>query len=379
MRYFILLCLTFIGATLSAHPEWKEASCNGIIDEKGDFNITLRFDLPPYLIGKLPQVATISELDDLLYDKPLLSALTRTAQVKFLAETKIFADGKILPLVITEFPTAETIKAQSIKQGEADRYPVILSVKLQTHIPDSAQKIEITFPPNLGLVYTNLRKEMTYQVVMAVAPNEKAGFIISDNPTESIGYFSTAKNFLSHGFNHVIPAGWDHCLFMLAMFLGASSLANALTRSLAFTAGHCLTLAAVWLQFLPTPGPWIEPIIALTIGIAGLLAARGKTSNQTVFIGATAFGLLHGLGFAAAAQTQLENWTGLHALAALAGFNLGVEFAQVTVIVLAALILAGLQRTSLDATRLRRNLSYAIALAGFAVMTSRIWEIIFDA
>jgi hydrogenase/urease accessory protein HupE len=379
MRVLFLIVLTFLGIQLHAHPEWKEASCTGIIDENNDFNLTIRFDVPPYLINKLPKDASVSELDDLVYDRPRLISSTQAARENFLAETKIWADGQSLPLTVDEFPVADALKAQSLQQGEADRYPVIMSVKIKTHLPDKTQKIEVLFPPKLGLVFTNLRKEMTYQVVMAVAPNEKGEFIISDNPSESTGLFATAKNFLSHGFNHVIPAGWDHGLFMLAMFLGATSLANALTRSLAFTAGHCLTLAAVWLHLLPTPGPWIEPVIALTIGIAGLLAARGKTSNQTVFIGAAAFGLLHGLGFAAAAQIKLENWTGIKALAALAGFNLGVEFAQVIIILLSALFLIGLQRTPLKAYNIRRNLSYAVAIAGFAVMTSRLWEIIFDA
>ena len=379
MRNLFLVVLTFLGITLHAHPEWKEASCTGIIDENNDFNLTIRFDVPPYLIDKLPKDASVSELDDLVYDRPRLISSTQAARLKFLSEIKVLADGQSLSLILDEFPSPEAIKAQSTQQGEADRYPVIMSVKVQTHLPAKTDKIEMAFPPQLGLVFTNLRKEMNYQVVMAVAPNEKGEFIISEKPSESTGLFATAKNFIKHGFNHVIPAGWDHGLFMLAMFLGATSLANALTRSLAFTAGHCLTLAAVWLHLLPTPGPWIEPVIALTIGIAGVLATRGKTSNQTVFIGAAAFGLLHGLGFAAAAQTKLENWTGIKALAALAGFNLGVEFAQVIIILLSAILLAGLQCMPLKAYNLRRNLSYAVAVAGFAVMTSRVWEIIFDA
>jgi len=378
MRNLFLILMTCCGIVAHAHPEWKEASCTGIIDENNDFSLTIRFDIPPYLINKLPKDASVSELDDLIYDKPHLISTTEAAREKFLSEIHICADGNSLTPALLEFPAADSIKAQSLQQGEADRYPVIMSVKIQTHLPTGAQKVEIAFPPKIGLVFTNLRKEMTYQVVMAVAPNERGEFIISNNPSEKTGLLTTAKNFLEHGFNHVIPAGWDHGLFMLAMFLGATSLANALTRSLAFTAGHCLTLAAVWLHLLPTPGPWIEPVIALTIGIAGLLAARGKSSNQTVFVGAAAFGLLHGLGFAAAAQNKLENWTGIKALAALAGFNLGVEFAQVAVILLSAILLAGLHRTPLHAYNLRRNLSYAVAVAGFAVMTSRLWGIIFD-
>ena len=40
MRRFALLCLTlFCSGALSAHPEWKEANCLGVIDESGQLTL----------------------------------------------------------------------------------------------------------------------------------------------------------------------------------------------------------------------------------------------------------------------------------------------------------------------------------------------------
>lgn len=53
MRRFALLCLTlFCSGALSAHPEWKEANCLGVIDESGQLTLTIKFDVPSFLVGQ---------------------------------------------------------------------------------------------------------------------------------------------------------------------------------------------------------------------------------------------------------------------------------------------------------------------------------------
>jgi len=60
----------------------------------------------------------------------------------------------------------------------------------------------------------------------------------------------------------------------------------------------------------------------------------------------------------------------------LVGFNLGVELAQVTVILLAAGLLALATRASLPTATVRRGLGGAIALAGFGVMLWRAYGLL---
>jgi hydrogenase/urease accessory protein HupE len=352
-----------------AHPEWKEASCVGVIDEHNIFTLTLKFDVPSYLLGKTPKEAPIAELDELMLVPGKLPQQHVLKLQSFLAQTQISADGTVLPLTLIAFPTVAEIKEQSAKQGEADRYPVLLNAKFQVAIPAGTEKITLRFPPELGAVFANLRRGMEFQTVMAIGAGESSEFVIGE-PHFSLG------NFLKEGFNHVIPEGWDHCLFMMAMFLGAASLGQALTRSLIFTVGHSITLSLVALGAVGHVTGWIEPIIAFTIGVGAVLAYQGKASERSMLLVPATFGLVHGLGFAAAVTDKLSSWQNASLVQVLIGFNLGVELAQVSVILALALIVRVIWRTGTVPLRARQMLCFGIAAIGFSVMLSRIWELI---
>jgi hypothetical protein len=89
------------------------------------------------------------------------------------------------------------------------------------------------------------------------------------------------------------------------------------------------------------------------------------------------FGLVHGLGFAAAVTGQLEDWGRTQVVQLLIGFNVGVEAAQVAVILAAAVLLSVAVKARANESLLRRTLSAAIALAGFGLMAWRCWELRF--
>jgi len=246
----------------------------------------------------------------------------------------------------------------------------MMNAKLTATIPADTHKLVLRFPDALGTVFTNLRKGMELQTVMAVSKNEPGEFQIGDGPAPANS--QTVFTLLSDGFRHVIPEGWDHCLFMLAMFLGAASLRQAIGRSLVFTLGHSITLSAVALGWVGNPGPWIEPFIALTIGLGALMAYRGSTSNRQMLIVPAVFGLVHGLGFAAAVSDRLKDWDNGSIVRILVGFNVGVELAQMAVIFGSAALLWIVLRASVPETQVRRSLCLAVAIVGFGVMAWRI-------
>jgi hypothetical protein len=159
---------------------------------------------------------------------------------------------------------------------------------------------------------------------------------------------------------------------MLAMFLGATSLAQALRRSLVFTIGHSITLTAVAMGWLGQPGPWIEPFIALTIGISAWLAFRGRLQERSALLLPLGFGLVHGLGFAAAVADNLASWSAGDIVLILIGFNLGVEAAQALVIGVAAGAFWVMQKTHQPEANIRRGLSLVVALIGFGVFLWRL-------
>jgi hydrogenase/urease accessory protein HupE len=134
--------------------------------------------------------------------------------------------------------------------------------------------------------------------------------------------------------------GLDHLLFVagLGLLLGATRrLAVAVT---AFTAGHSVTLALAALGLVRVPQAAVEVAIAATIVALALSLARTHASanGRAAALGIArrpallpfAFGLLHGLGFAAALGAL-----GLprHAIPlALFAFNLGIELGQLALV-----------------------------------------------
>lgn len=368
VRSLILAVFLLLTASLSAHPEWKEAYCIGVIDDEYVFDFKVKFDAPSFYVGKHPKEATIKELDALMFEPGRLAAAAAQAPKDFLRGTRVYADGVAVSLELVGFPTAAEVQSLSKQQGEADRYPVIMTARLRAKIPRETGIVEVVYPEALGSVITNLRRGMDSQVLMTVAPGEKGLFKIGE-------VHFTLSGFLREGFEHVIPDGWDHCLFMLAMMLAAASIGEALRRSLVFTLGHAITLTLVITGAIPPVGNWIEPIIAATIALGGYLAYRQKPAQTAFVVVPLVFGLIHGLGFAAAAADKLQGIGTADLAKLLLGFNVGVEAAQAAIILATAGVLWVLARARLETTTLRRVLGLLIAIAGTAIMATRIWSL----
>ena len=367
VRSLFLAVFLLLTASLSAHPEWKEAYCIGVIDDEYVFDFKVKFDAPSFYVGKHPKEATIKELDALMYEPGRLAAAAARAPKDFLLGTRVYADGVAVSLELVGFPTAAEVQSLSKQQGEADRYPVIMTARLRAKIPRETGIVEVVYPEALGSVITNLRRGMDSQVLMTVAPGEKGLFKIGE-------VHFTLSGFLREGFEHVIPDGWDHCLFMLAMMLAAASIGEALRRSLVFTLGHAITLTLVITGAIPPVGNWIEPIIAATIALGGYLAYRQKPAQTAFIVVPLVFGLIHGLGFAAAAADKLQGIGTADLAKLLLGFNVGVEAAQAAIILATAGVLWVLALARLETIKLRRVLGLLIAIAGTAIMAARIWS-----
>ena len=379
--FFIGALTLLLSLKAMAHPDWKEASCIGIIDDKNHLTLSIKFDVPAYYLGKSSQAAGVDELDDFMFNRELLLKRSEEKKAEFSKNLLVRADGEIIIQKLISFPSGAEVKERSKQQGEADRYPVLFTVVFAADLPSEAREVEISFPSELGILFVNLRKEMAYQVVTSVQPGETAHLVISEkSPPSAWDKIKQSTNrlmsFMREGFNHVVPDGWDHCLFMLAMFLGAASIAQAFKRSLIFTLGHSITLSLVVLGLLPTISGWIEPVIAFTIGIGAVLAYWGKASSRQMLSVPFFFGLIHGLGFAAAVTDNLKDWDKSNILSILVGFNLGVESAQASVIFLSAILIALLVKAKVDEIKLRKFLCAAVAVAGFGVMFARIWDLL---
>jgi hypothetical protein len=147
---------------------------------------------------------------------------------------------------------------------------------------------------------------------------------------ENLSNTDTALVYFLEGFKHIIPLGVDHILFIVGLMLTTTKLKPILLQATAFTVAHTITLGLTMLNIIQPVSSIVEPIIALTIAyvaIENLVAPQPqKWRLLIIFI----FGLVHGMGFASAlakvGMPQNSFFT------ALLLFNVGVEVAQITII-----------------------------------------------
>jgi hydrogenase/urease accessory protein HupE len=130
------------------------------------------------------------------------------------------------------------------------------------------------------------------------------------------------------GVAHIL-GGPDHLLFVLGLVLLVPGWRRLLATVTAFTLGHSITLSAATLDLVHLPSRLAELLIAMTVLALAVELSRAPTPSalrRRPAVMAAAFGLLHGLGFAAALR-EIGLPGGEIPLALLA-FNAGVEGGQ---------------------------------------------------
>ena len=132
------------------------------------------------------------------------------------------------------------------------------------------------------------------------------------------------------GYEHIIPLGFDHILFILCVFFLNTNIKQIILQASMFTLAHSITLGLAMYGLINPPANIIEPLIAISIvfhAIENIYSTKVKPWRMVmVFL----FGLVHGMGFAGAlsglGMPQYAFAT------ALISFNVGVELGQITII-----------------------------------------------
>jgi hypothetical protein len=159
---------------------------------------------------------------------------------------------------------------------------------------------------------------------------------VTDYDLSKLSKTDIAFIYLKLGFTHIIPLGFDHILFVLGLFLLSPKLKTVLWQATAFTVAHSITLGLGMYGVISPPTDIVEPIIALSILFVAIENLMTDKLNRFRLAIVFAFGLIHGMGFASALQGL-----GLPARAffsSLLTFNIGVELGQITIILLAYLL-----------------------------------------
>jgi HupE / UreJ protein len=179
-----------------------------------------------------------------------------------------------------------------------------------------------------------------------------------------VNRLATASRYLTLGFTHIVPWGFDHVLFVLGIYLLSGRARAVLAQVTAFTVAHSITLGLSMYGLVAMSPRIVEPLIGVSIAYVAVenivLGELRKWRVALVF----AFGLLHGLGFAGALK-ELGLPRGEFATA-LFTFNVGVEAGQLAVIA-AAFALIGCYCAKRTWYRSRIVIPASAAIAGVAV------------
>ncbi len=185
---------------------------------------------------------------------------------------------------------------------------------------------------------------------------------------EKMSRSDTVLLYLQTGFQHIIPAGLDHILFVLSLFLLSPQLKTILYQVTTFTIAHTITLGLSMYKIVEVPSNIVEPLISISIIYVALenifTQQLKKTRISIIFL----FGLIHGMGFAGALSE-----IGLPQKAyfiSLITFNIGIELGQITVILFAfAMVSKWISQKQLYRNRI------VIPISSIICIVAAIWTI----
>lgn len=211
--------------------------------------------------------------------------------------------------------------------GDAD-LPRASQLHLSGKLPPGTRELALAWPGGAGALV--LRQQGVDEPYTGyIEGGGSSGPIPLGGGTVRTGW-QVFASYIPVGFDHILPKGLDHILFVLGLFFFSTHLRPLLWQISAFTVAHTVSLALGALGWVQVPAAIVEPLIAATIVFVAVENLFGGRLNPWRPIVVFCFGLLHGLGFASVLgefglpQGQF--------LPALIGFNIGVELGQLTVI-----------------------------------------------
>ncbi|MFO6464981.1 HupE/UreJ family protein [Jannaschia sp. KMU-145] len=337
-RVALAVLLSMIAAfTVAAHevePSFAEVEIAGDVA-----TITLRTSVEPLIagmdLGALDDTneSPLSDLHDELRALPpeALGAALSDAWGQIDDRITVSVNGTDLPLTLAE------TEIPPVGDPELRRDSVLT---LTADLPRGDAPVVFGFDAALGsVIVRQTGDEASYEAILT------NGSLSDPLPRTGVAEIPVWESFLRNvvvGFEHIIPAGLDHILFVLGLFFYALAWRPLLWQVTSFTVAHTVTLALAVLGVVTIPPSqmWaVEAVIAASIvwvAVENIWAGGRRTITWGRIAVVFGFGLLHGLGFASVfAEAGMAPAT---LVASLIAFNIGVEIGQLTVIAIAFLL-----------------------------------------
>jgi hydrogenase/urease accessory protein HupE len=340
-KLLIILLLTCLPVNAVLADVVKPALVEINVDQEGWINVEVRASIEALLTGinarykntkDAPNAAEYDELRKMTSDE--LSKAFEPFKEKFLQSVFIQSGSEKLTLSIGSVlipPTGYT------------KVPRISVIELTGKIPDSVISLKWYYPAAFGDNAVRVRQvdkinEHWHWSQWQWLRNDEVSSDFS--LTEIVNrqsIFDVVFSYISIGFEHIVPKGLDHILFVLGLFLLSTHIRPLLWQVTMFTVAHTITLGLAMNNIVELPSNVVEPLIALSIAYVGIENVYARELHKSRLVLVFVFGLLHGLGFASVLSDfgmPTDDFA-----KALISFNVGVELGQLAVILTAYVML----------------------------------------
>lgn len=322
--FFALLAL---GTPATAH-EIRPAIIDLTLDQNGAYQLDIQTSIETYLAGIGPEFSDTNEAPQAdAYDNYRAMPASELTPVfdEFAPELingiLFQANGVDVSLSSPELSLAEQPDLELARDA---------TISFTGVLPSGSSSLEWQWEERFGEAALRVTSESGEEIYTRyLQPGDSTGTFDISGAVPQSGW-SVFTNYIVIGFEHILPKGLDHILFIVGLFLLSSKLKPLLWQVTSFTLAHTVTLALGMLGIVTIPAAIVEPLIALSIVyvcVENLWSRNLSKWRPFVIFG---FGLLHGLGFASV-LTEF-GLSPNHFVAGLIGFNIGVEVGQLTVI-----------------------------------------------
>lgn len=366
-RLVLLLATLCAAPGASAHAVSTSFLSVGLPD--GDAPVTLRWDLA--LQDLVWSVFVDADADGSVTWGEIQAAEPEIARA-MLGQVSLDRGGVACSLTVRDFALARRLEQN------------FLSAALEARCPQPGRlhvggALFMSGDASQRVLLSASRREGTFQGV--ITP-DSGGWT---EPVE-VSVWRSFLRFVGEGIWHVW-VGYDHVAFVLLLLLpsvlrpvadrwdGATRLRQVtrdiLTIVTAFTIAHSITLALAVTGTVKLPTKPIEVAIAASIAAAAALNLLPRQARWRLAL-AFGFGFVHGFGFANA-LAEIDA-AGVRLLPLLAGFNIGVEVAQLSIVAVVLPLIYAVRGTRWYARGAMPLGSCALGAAGLVWMIQRLAE-----
>jgi hypothetical protein len=286
---------------------------------------------------------------------------------------KLEADGKELEWSI-EIPEFREAMPRFMTEGEPEDLPMLDAV-IRVQLPPETRKLDAVWKEPFGVVLVVTVRKDAEAEVKPIVSNERMTLAWLTE-AELTPVRRSVTDWIVLGFHHILPLGVDHILFVLGLFLLAPKWKPLLQQTIVFTIAHSISLGLASMGWVDVSSEsasrGVEALIAASIAWVGIenLLVKDLGKGRLALVGA--FGLIHGLGFAGVLAEWLPKDHPDQLPGALFGFNLGVEFGQIAVLLGAFALFCWWKDKFVWIKWIGSAL---IALAGLILMAERLLEV----